>query len=125
MKTTRAKLAKFLEQHNVVDASLVNKLIESGFVEIQEEQREFWIIYGDEITTCLVYSSEKEALEKQISVDPNKEVTIVKQFVPIDQCKKYEKMWEELKNNIGCYREDARFDPFMIVNMMNKLEKGK
>ena len=97
---------------------IANKLIESGLVEIEEEPREFWIIRTK-------YNGYMELHAESVKCfDPTKEIIHVHS---VEQCKKYEKMWNELKKLMGNYVVESTFSKANILGIMQRfeqLEKG-
>lgn len=117
MKTTRAKIIDFLNMFlddPIRDSSVwANALIESGLVEIEEEQKEFLLCDSCSNSFRLIPNTLSNILccGKIIHVHS------------VDHCKKYEKMWKELKEwtyqkAFHCYK-----DKEMVTSVIEDLEK--
>lgn len=138
MKTTRAKLfEKLIEIQKEYGASMglsspwielrhfTDKLIESGLVEIEEEPKEFWVVWGAYQACDYCFKSEQEAIDFQNRNKPS--VTNRKQLIPVDQCRKYEKMWNEMKKHVNNFVPESTFSKGNILGIMQgfeQLEKG-
>lgn len=135
MKTTRSKLVEFLynnretikptEQSYYEETA--DKLISQGFVEIEEEPREFWILQQPNNQEVLAFETLNKCREKLNSfTEDYLRHSLAFQVHSVDQCKKYEKMWEELKEylNRKGQKENTRFESFVTLSKMEQLEKG-
>lgn len=124
---TRKQLIEFLVETAKEKAHLeyiADKLIESGLVEIEEEPKEFWVVWGAYQACDYCFKSEQEAIDFQNRNKPS--VTNRKQLVPVDQCKKFEKMWEELKAWVGESQWTGSHNIMSLVKeKIEKLEKGE
>ena len=125
MKTTRAKLVEFLSRHICGDITINDvayKLIESGLVDVEEEPKEFWLC-RDSRGVQHFYTSLFEA-QRRMNV-PSSCTNGIIHVHSVDQCKKYEKMWNKLKNKLGAYVPESTFSPDYIVTFMEKIELEK
>ncbi len=116
MKTTRAKLVEFL--HGCIYGidlreDIADKLIESGLVQVEEEPNEFWIYHNKDKQVFHVYTSPTK-VEGLTSVE-------IIHVHSVDQCRKYDKMWNELKK----FKPTDWESEFQIRKRMEELEKGE
>lgn len=126
MKTTRLKLVEFLEQkfkegfriNSYYEYyELADKLIESGLVEIEEEPKEWWIWKNKDGWRI----EENQTLEVIDSYGDKQEIIHVHS---VDQCHKYEKMWNELRRKVLEVRSShKKYDE--VCELMEQLEKGE
>ena len=112
MKTTRAKIIDFLNMFlddPIRDSSVwANKLIESGFVEIEEEPDNYYIIMEEVTPGREVYNA--YSCHKHMPNFPMIDKYKIVEVHSVDHCKKYEKMWKELKKwtyekAFHCYKD--------------------
>lgn len=123
MKTTRAKLVDFIEQKFKVGFrinsyyELADKLIESGLVEVEEEPKEFWVFEDSE--GAMYMSLSEDLIKYNLNKTPKTPMVKKGKFHSVDQCKKYEKMWNELKHYTN---KEGMVSCFV---KMQDLEKGE
>lgn len=113
MKKTRKELVELLtkdieslsEKYPDIVNIFVNVLEKSGLVEIEEEPREFWInIQGRFIHAFFTEDQVIGAMGEVIHVHS------------VDQCRKYEKMWNQIKDDFRQFSS--------VTNRMEELERG-
>lgn len=130
MKKTRKDLVEFLNKTRrsmltdgctieVFNSFYADALIKSGFVQVEAEPREFWLL-----------KHEGEAFYRTTHIHPdcwhqNKEV--LKEIIhvhSVDQCRKYEKIWKEFKRRLIEAKPGVKYFE-EAYELMKELEKGE